>query len=96
MSRDQTQTQADQAVFRVLSELIKGAAGVAALITVVAIIIHFSGVNEVFSAGLSEPWLLVTEIFAGLVITWLVVLPLGMTFQALSYKLPIPPVVKES
>lgn len=69
-----------------------GAAGVAAIVTGLAILIHVAGLQEVFIS--TEPHGFVFEILLGWTIMWALVFAISGIIQWLSYHLPIPPVVK--
>ena len=78
---------------RVLYELVAGAAGVAAIFTLIAISIHVSGIRTVFAVSTAQPFMLVAEIWAGFVVIWALATFFGTVTQILSYRLGAPPVV---
>ena len=78
---------------RVLYEIVAGAAGVAAIFTLIAISIHTSGIRTVFDASTAQPFMLVAEIWVGFVVIWALATFFGTVTQILSYRLGTPPVV---
>lgn len=78
--------------FTVFEHLMYGAAWVAAAITVVALLFDFSGFREIFRwSGVD----LIIEVLVGWAVIWLIVFVVAGAFQLLSYRTPIPPVVKQ-